>query len=308
MFIDILPINIFSLESENVTEYIKLFIPILCVILGAIIGFGIQKLNDYLSFRKLRKYFIYSLFSLYKSFRLQIEQLTKYINTLDKRDNDKPIFLLVTGFSLNSISVVSKDNIFKILTKSRIKTDVKSRTERKMNRFKDHKNLLIGFELIESLVTDYKIESRFVYDTINKKMEEYKEKINLIRNEILNLKKIYNTSGYITYKEFIKELDSLDKEIQKKYEENKLDKKNFFDYFDNAIKPLQQISSKHDQILLLQYCLEAEIIITELLGTKESFSNLYKRYKSYLEDFEGQIKNILIKYNKYLHKKVRETI
>jgi len=300
--------NIFDTEGNTILDLFKISLPVICVLLGALIGFGFQKFNEHLQFKKIRKYFFFSLYHLYMVIIAQIDQIAKIIETLDSKSNDKPVFLLVTGFSLNNIKVVSNETIYRIITNTKPLSDNKCKEEIESQAFKDNSNLIFGFEFIERLIPEFTNDGLFIYNSINDKLEEFKKITISIRDEIFKIKFDFNVNGKSSLMDLVKELDESDKNNILEFKEKNLDINNYYGYYNITIRRLKDISGKYDQIKLLSLCMDAEICYIELNGSKANFSKKYNTYKEYLEDIKNQFFSILFRHRKYLNLHLQQYI
>lgn len=115
LFRDAIPILLKNEPIKTTFDYIKDFVPILTLLLGALLGFGIQRFNDWLKFLKTKKYFFFSLKQLIQGVNHQIKVYEDYLKVYETHANYIPDLAFNMYFNTNSIYVVSKQDMFKII-------------------------------------------------------------------------------------------------------------------------------------------------------------------------------------------------
>lgn len=114
VFRDTIPVLITNQQIKTIWDIIKDNSSIITLILGVLLGFGVDKLKNILTFRKTRRYFFFSLNELSKSIEGQLEVYSGHIKLYEKEDNYIPAIPYLMGFSTKSINVVPHVDIFKI--------------------------------------------------------------------------------------------------------------------------------------------------------------------------------------------------
>lgn len=274
------------------------YIAIITLIIGAILGFGVEKLADELRFRRIRKYFFYILYELTISVENQIKHYKTYIESIDKESNHFRMLQTDVGYSLGKINTIAKEDLYKIfITRHR-------RTDRKLY-FKRFTVLTNGFNLIQHHNSIDDLQDSKLREVNNKSLYQFSESLKKVNKDIDIYFTEYtnkNESHYLKFKENVEKLrDSVfSKPIDAEY--------SIYQHTKEYVKPLLEIvrvsrnvKTMHDISAIIHTFEELnsnrKLAVVKLTDDVEI---LEKMHLDYL--------NTLFMYRKYLHRdaKLRE--
>lgn len=142
MVIDTLQVHLTNQEIKNIGDYIVDYSFLITLIVGAFLGFILNRIYESLSFREKRKFFFHALYELKNALEHQLILYENYIKNLKSGKNHLELLQLNVGFNLKNIEVVSREIIYKIFAIKYVKSD-------KSNRLNRLTALNIGFNLIQ---------------------------------------------------------------------------------------------------------------------------------------------------------------
>lgn len=115
MIIDTVSVQILNEPVKSTYDYVKDYLPIITLLLGALLGFGIQKFNEWLKYLKTKKYFFFSLKQLIQGVQHQIKVYEDHLKVYETHANYIPDLAFNMYFNTNAINVVTKQDMFKII-------------------------------------------------------------------------------------------------------------------------------------------------------------------------------------------------
>lgn len=294
--LDTINVQLTNLPKKDIYDVFKDYLPIATLIVGAIIGYFVDKFKTYSIFKNTRKYFFASLYYLNLGVKDQIKIINEYIeliNTDITNFNPMPINL---NFNTQLISSVPNNELYKIFVKGNKKA---------VYDMYIFKTTIFKIDSIIQLIDVSFLNLHKSYSNILKKFNDaitrYDFSIKSFRNEIDAglFQKQGNLNNYITETDIINELD----DIGNKFNSNRTTEKEttIFYYMYNYIQPSRKVFKKYNYNRFFDLLDELDYIFNELLDKRSSFIDyLNSERNSLLFVFKNQ-ELLLNKYKKYLH-------
>ncbi|NOS85892.1 MAG: hypothetical protein HOP31_12180, partial [Ignavibacteria bacterium] len=200
MILDTTFVQMINLPEKNFWDYIKDFSFLITLVLGTIIGYGVNRYNEFSKFKKTRIYFFHSLFLLKEAINNQIINYENFLELFKKENDQIPDLELDSGFILDNIRIVAKEDLFKIfILKGNADID-------NLNKF----NFIIrSLTVIQSFIDSYSLQRKNLlqgnretlsqYNDLRKKIRDLLQPLLKNPEKIEEMKNALDTSDKIEY-------------------------------------------------------------------------------------------------------------
>lgn len=122
MFLNTAQVHITNEQVKTTWDIIKDYSFLITLILGVLLGFGIDKFNVWLRFCKKGRYFFHVFYGLTKALENQIKLYNTYVESIDAKQDHFEMLKTDVGFKLDKIEIVSKEDLYKIfISKHKLK-------------------------------------------------------------------------------------------------------------------------------------------------------------------------------------------
>jgi len=286
--------NYFQTILETEPFYYKL-IPILNTLFSISLGYFIavyrEWRKDNVELKKSMKYFFHCLYTLKEGVTYQIENYNQYIEGLEEKVNEIPLFKLDSGFNLTAISVVKTNDLYKIFIVKGSRKDVHFVT--------DMSNLLNSFEKIKSINVIFDNESNEfhkanerILTNFNSAIHDFDEKI---RVYVLKHDKIGTTA---IDNMIIDNINSIANAFNDIHTNPNL---SIYQYMDGLILPIREIMYSRRNYDLSSEIKRMELAYTEFQHSRLNYINKVKQDLEHLRFIEKLYINLLKKNRKYIN-------
>ena len=287
MFFDILSTLSFYLEKLS---------PIIYILIGALIGYGVDWFRKYREFCQTREYFFHSLYTLKGGIIEQIRNYELYIKEIQAKENYFPTLRIDTVFNLDSIDIVSKVDLFNIFIKKRDKKD----SEFVYNLY----NLLNAFQIIRGVLTNYKIDDDSIHNDNIRILSKFDNTFAKLRDFLVGIDSNYDRGRYSEpYLELFDKINKLTDEFNKKISEKNI---TIHQYIQDLIIPLKKLVFEATVIYHRDTVIDLEQIYFEFLDSRKRYVDKIKKDIELLKSAKKYITNLLQKNKKYIDKTIVE--
>lgn len=267
------------------------------LVIGALLGFGIDRFVEELKFRRIRKYFFYTLYELTLSIKNQIGHYKTYIESISTEQNHFRMLKTDVGYSLDKVNIVSKEDLYKIFISRHRRSD--------KQYYKRFAVLTNGFNLIQHHNNIDDAQDSNLLNVNNKLLGQFSESLKKINKDIdvcLAEGSVVNDKEFEEFKEKIYNLrDTVFPTVNDS-------KYSIFKHTQKYVLPLLEVvidygavEFTHDLSAVYHICKEVKsnrkAVIEKL---RDDITILEKVYIDYM--------NTLFLYQKYLLKDVRTNV
>lgn len=292
MFLDTTQVHITNEQIKTIWDYLKDYSFIITLLLGALLGFGVDKFKEWLKFIQKRKYFFYSLFNLNKGVEQQIILYNNYIKEVESEVNGVPSLAINMNFTTKPLDSISQEDMFKILiTKGN-----------KKNKFRilDLNTIQVWFEKIHFIINTY-TDNKTLYDSNKNRLDYFQTSLKALHIEHDKMQSEYkNLDIDENFKAMLEELNK----VSYDFEQNITLKEDItvFKYMRELIEPFKEILKKYNyEYHELNRCLNTvEHSFHMIVNNRKHHIDFIKVDLNDLHNINKYLTKLLSEYKKYL--------
>ncbi len=273
-------------NQDNWDLFYKVVFPIVTLVFGALLAFGLQGLSELLRLRKVKKYLIHSIEDLILAIEAQIKHLETFIAGIKGDNHDVPFLTIESGFHTRSIETVSRYDTFRIIVLKGVSN--KNKKRKVLNNYnnaieiikvieqhsKDEINALIKSDGQDKhLYNDYFWKLQNLINSKIKIYNERKSKERLIFTEQPGAEKIQKEN----------ELAEDILEVWNTYNNLSAGSKTIFQHEKFLVVPLTVLAKKFNDFELLGILPQMINLLNEFKQTRKSFTTRFEMYKDNLK-------------------------
>jgi hypothetical protein len=293
-YIDTMNVNFIA--TQDLWFYYDKLTPLIFLILGILIGYGLDKWKENRNFKKSRVYFFHSLFLIKESLGKQIDFFEDNVAEIKEESDQLPLLNIDSGLNTDNLQSIGKEVIFKIMIKEHEKDD------EYLNRFDF---ILKSFSLIKGIEEACRLQEQNLFNANNRILTNIDVKLKEIRETNNNLLTEFGKpKGEKISQDLINEIADLNDESQVK----KGDKHSIFRDMEDFILPLEKIVKKYHYVRLMVYVSDVKHLFNELVKCRKSFTDKIEFDVEHFKNIVHDITATLYIYRKYLDKDVRNRL
>lgn len=294
--LDTLQVHLTNEHLQTIWDYIKDYSFLITLILGAILGFGVDKYNNRLKFIKTRQYFFNCLYELMKSLEHQLTLYKSYVKSIGAEQDHFEKLRVNVGFSLNIINNVSKEDMYKIFILKYVKKD-------KKNHLKRFTALNNGFNLIQHHNDIDRQQEDNIKNTNDRlKLEYSQSRKSLMRKIDTFLNSNQPDSNFANLK---KDVNDLKKSV---YSSGIPKSHTVFDDLDKFIEPLFNIVKKYNYVEYVHDLSGIFHTVGEMRTNRNDAINKINDETKILNNVYIDFMNTLVMYKKYLDSELKKEV
>lgn len=286
VFRDTIPILLTNETVKTCWDYVKDYSFIITLLLGVLIGFGVDKLKEEIKFKKTRRYFFFSLKELKIAIETQIVLHKKHLEYYSKEDNYIPSLTFCMSFSTKSVNVVSYEDLFKIFVlkeKDKIKIPM----------------LLNAFSKIDSILELHprdSIEIKSIYERTIRRFSAELDKLLTEIDAFIKDENFFEPENPLH--EFASEVKQLVEQFESKRKPN--EDVPILRIMNELISDLNKIMLKYQSPKFQSSLFQVIHAFTEFKDNREKIGNIIKYDCESLIYIKNNFELVLTEYKKYL--------
>lgn len=294
--IDTLQVHLTNEQVNTIWDYIKDYSFLITLIVGAFLGFILNRIYERLNFNQTREFFFHALYELKNALRHQLTLYKSYIDNLKNGKNHLESLQKNVGFNLKNINIVSKDILFKIFAVKYVKSD-----KMHLNRLTTLTN---GFNLIEHHSNIDEEQDSKIREINKNYLQRYSDSRTKLLKDIDIFIASFEDSNDDNFISFNVKYNN----FMQFFYKNKFNKDDFsiFDDSNEFLEPLFALVQEYEFVEQIHEISAMFHIVNELESNRNDAINKVSNETKLLEDVYHNIVDTLKVYKKFLNPEIRE--
>lgn len=296
--LDTLQVHLTNENVKTIGEYIKDYSFLITLIVGAFLGFLLNRIYEMISFNEKRWFFFHALYELTNALEHQITLYRSYVENLKSNKNHLESLQKNVGFNLKSINIVSKEVLFKIFVKKFLPEDT--------HHLKRLTVLNNGFNLIEHHSEIDEVQDGKIRDINKSYLQKYSDSRTKLLKDIDIFIAAFDDPTDQNFVSFALEYDAFIKSFYKN--DYKKDNHSIFDDKEKFLEKLFGIVQKYGFVEPVHEISAMFHIVGELESNRNDAINKITNETKILEKVYIDFVNTLNIYKEFLTEEIQNNL